>query len=103
MSARLSNNMERKLAQMMGPGDDPLKIGLGGEMCIDTGEDRPGSLRVAMTRGGVAMMMTPRNARLLAERFESHPAELEKHNLQWIPQTLREVADEIDAKIKQHN
>lgn len=95
--------MERKLAQMMGPGSEPLTIGLGGEMFADTGEERPGSLRVAVARSGMAVMMTPRQARVLAERFDEHPGGLKKHNLEWIPQTLREVADEIDAKVRQHN
>lgn len=98
----ISNNMERKLAKMLGPGDDPLTIGLSGEIGIDDGRDCPGSLRVAMSRNGVMMRLTPRQARILAARYEQHPGFAEA-NIAWLPQTLREVADEIDAKVKQHN
>jgi hypothetical protein len=99
----ISNNMERKLAQMMAGPDTNLVIGLGGNMELETGDTQPGSLRVAMTCNGVAMMMTPRQARALAANFEARGTELKAHNLEWIPQTLREVADEIDAKVAKHN
>ena len=103
MAGRLSNNMMRRLAKMLGHGDDPLTIGLAGEISADTGKERPGSLRVVMARNGFAMMMTPHKARTLAEHYEKQPKELKRLNLEWIPQTLRETADKIDAKVRQNN
>lgn len=99
----ISNNMERKLAQMMAGPDTHLQIGLGGMAELVSGETLPGSLRVAMSCNGIAMMMTPRQARAMAESFEARGEELKVNNLEWIPQTLREVADEIDAKVAKHN
>lgn len=99
----VSNNMMRKLGQMMaGPGGH-LEIGLGGNMELETGETQPGSLRVAMSCNGIAMMMTPRQARAMADSFDAQVEGLKAHKLEWIPQTLREVADEIDAKVAKQN
>lgn len=98
----LSNNARRKLAQMFAGPDTKLEIGLGGNAFADNLETVPGSLRVAMACNGVAMMLTPRQARNLAEALEQHP-KMKEAELQWVPQTLREVADEIDAKVAKHN
>lgn len=97
-----SNNMKRKLAQMMAGPDTNLEVGLGGMADAETLETMPGSLRVAMKCNGIAMMMTPRQARALAETFEKNP-DTPKNNLGWIPETLRQVADEIDEKVAKHN
>lgn len=98
----ISGNLERKLAQMMAGPDTNLQIGLGGNAELVMLETVPGSLRVAMACNGVAMMLTPRQARALAETFEKNPG-TKAHNLEWIPETLRSVADEIDAKVTKHN
>lgn len=87
---------------MAGP-DTHLQIGLGGMAELVTGDTLPGSLRVAMSCNNIAMMMTPRQARALADNFSAQGEKLKAHNLEWIPQTLREVADEIDAKVAKHN
>jgi hypothetical protein len=99
----ISNNMRRKMAQMMAGPDSNLQIGLGGMAELENGETLPGSLRVAMSCNGIAMMMTPRQARALADTFDGRAAETKAHDLEWIPKLLREVADEIDAKVREHN
>lgn len=98
----LSNNVTKKLQRMFAPGPEELTIGLGGMAGLDTGESEPGSLRVAMTRGDVLIQLTPRQARVMASDFEKHPG-YATAGIEWIPQTLREVADEIDAKVAKHN
>lgn len=102
MPNAISNNMMRKLGQMMSaPGD--LVIGLGGMAELETGQTEPGSLRVAMTCNGIALMLNPRQARAMADSFDKQGDQMKAHKLEWIPQTLREVADEIDAKVAKHN
>lgn len=87
---------------MFQPGPEELTIGLGGDAALDTMEVQPGSLRVAMMRGGVVIQMTPRQARVMADDCAKFPGFLDA-DLEWIPHTLREVADEIDAKVRQQH
>ena len=97
----VSGKIEKKLRRMFFGGDGHLTIGLAGEARIETGEDEPGSYRVAMTCNNVVIMMSPAEARIVAERYETEEAK--KCGVYWIAQTLREVADEIDGKIRQQH
>lgn len=101
--AWVSTRTEEGLAKMLAAKGGDLVIGLGGEAATEGGEALPGSLRVAVTRNDIIVMMSPKEARALADRFDAHPEQCREAGVEWIPQTLREVADEIDDKIKQHN
>lgn len=106
MNSKLSGNMRRKLAMMFsGPPDARLVIGLHGMTEIDTGSTTPGSLRVYMEMNGVMIVMSPKKARDMADIFEGplFGAETIQHKCEWIPQTLRQVCDEIDARVARHN
>lgn len=102
MNEKLQGKDWKKLGKMMADNGAPLQIGLYGEDFL-SGVTVPGSLRVAMERGGIVMLLSPAKARALADAFDKRNNDPGYKSVEWIPQTLREIADEIDKRISALN
>jgi hypothetical protein len=92
----ISGKIEKNLRRMFLEGDGQLTIGVGGLADVESGQTKSGSLRVAMHCNGMAIFMTSAEARAIAPRYET--SEGVAAGCDWIGRTLREVADEIDAR-----